>query len=78
MSKLILGTKHFDLLKDAKKRFGVGFHPNTPIFEIGNTIERLYATKYNNKPQTISTILQDNRPDKKIEKFVEKRGVKET
>jgi hypothetical protein len=78
MTKLILGTKHFDLLKDAKKKFGVVFHPNTPIFKIGNTIERLYATKYNNKPQTISTILQDDRQNKKIEKFVEKRGVEET
>ena len=77
MVKLILKTSSFDLMEDVKKKFGVVFHPNTPIFKIGNTIERLYATKYGKKPQTISTILQDNRSDQEGKGNVEKIGSKE-
>jgi len=37
MYKLIFKTPSFDLMEDVKKRFGVEFHPNTPITKIGET-----------------------------------------
>ena len=41
MNKLILKTPSFDLMEDVKKRFGVEFHPNTPITKIGEKLKEM-------------------------------------
>ena len=41
MYKLILKTPSFDLMEDVKKRFGVEFHPNTPISKIGEKLKEM-------------------------------------
>ena len=41
MDKLILKTPSFDLMEDVKKRFGVEFHPNTPITKIGEKLKEM-------------------------------------
>ena len=59
MNKLILKTPSFDLMEDVKKRFGVEFHPNTPITKIG---EKLKEMGYYDKrtTQASATIRQTN------------------
>jgi hypothetical protein len=59
MYKLILKTPSFDLMEDVKKRFGVEFHPNTPITKIG---EKLKEMGYYDKrtTQASATIRQTN------------------
>ena len=59
MDKLILKTPSFDLMEDVKKRFGVEFHPNTPITKIG---EKLKEMGYYDKrtTQASATIRQTN------------------
>ena len=41
MDKLIFKTPSFDLMEDVKKRFGVEFHPNTPITKIGDKLKEM-------------------------------------
>ena len=41
MYKLILKTPSFDLMEDVKKKFGVEFHPNTPISKIGEKLKEM-------------------------------------
>ena len=41
MYKLILKTPSFDLMEDVKNRFGVEFHPNTPITKIGEKLKEM-------------------------------------
>jgi hypothetical protein len=41
MNKLIFGTPSFDLMEDVKKKFGVEFHPNTPITKIGEKLKEM-------------------------------------
>ena len=41
MDKLILKTPSFDSMEDVKKRFGVEFHPNTPITKIGEKLKEM-------------------------------------
>ena len=67
MDKLIFKTPSFDLMEDVKKKFGVVFHPNTPIVEVEKTIERLYATKHHKISKPKSTILQVDRKGKHFE-----------
>ena len=59
MDKLILKTPSFDLMEDVKKKFGVEFHPNTPITKIG---EKLKEMGYYDKrtTQASATIRQTN------------------
>ena len=59
MDKLILKTPSFDLMEDVKKKFGVEFHPNTPISKIG---EKLKEMGYYDKrtTQASATIRQTN------------------
>ena len=59
MDKLIFGTPSFDLMEDVKKRFGVEFHPNTPVTKIG---EKLKEMGYYDKrtTQASATIRQTN------------------
>ena len=59
MNKLIFKTPSFDLMEDVKKKFGVEFHPNTPISKIG---EKLKEMGYYDKrtTQASATIRQTN------------------
>ena len=70
MDKLILKTPSFDLMEDVKKRFGVEFHPNTPIIKIG---EKLKEMGYYDKraTQASATIRQTNTYGKGTVKQVE-------
>ena len=45
MDKLIFKTPSFDLIEDVKKRFGVEFHPNTPIIKIGEKLKEIGYVK---------------------------------
>ena len=45
MDKLIFKTPSFDLMVDVKKRFGVEFHPNTPITKIGDKLKEIGYVK---------------------------------
>ena len=45
MVKVILKTPSFDLMEDVKKRFGVEFHPNTPIIKIGEKLKEIGYVK---------------------------------
>ena len=43
--KIILKTPSFDLMEDVKTRFGVEFHPNTPITKIGDKLKEIGYVK---------------------------------
>ena len=58
MDKLILKTPSFDLMEDVKKRFGVEFHPNTPITKIGEKLKEMGYGK--TITQASATIRQTN------------------
>jgi hypothetical protein len=58
MDKLILKTPSFDLMEDVKKRFGVEFHPNTPITKIGEKLKEMGYGK--TTTQASATIRQTN------------------
>ena len=58
MYKLILKTPSFDLMEDVKKRFGVVFHPNTPISKIGEKLKEMGYGK--TTTQASATIRQTN------------------
>ena len=58
MDKLILKTPSFDLMEDVKKRFGVEFHPNTPIIKIGEKLKEMGYGK--TTTQASATIRQTN------------------
>ena len=45
MDKLIFKTPSFDLMEDVKKKFGVEFHPNTPIIKIGDKLKEIGYVK---------------------------------
>ena len=58
MDKLILKTPSFDSMEDDKKRFGVEFHPNTPITKIGEKLKEMGYGK--TTTQASATIRQTN------------------
>ena len=58
MDKLILKTPSFNLMNDVKKRFGVEFHPNTPIVKIGEKLKEMGYGK--TTTQASATIRQTN------------------
>ena len=69
MYKLIFGTPSFDLMEDVKKRFGVEFHPNTPISKIGEKLKEMGYGK--TITQASTTIRQVNRNGKDFVNKVE-------
>ena len=69
MDKLILKTPSFDLMEDVKKRFGVEFHPNTPITKIGEKLKEIGYVK--DITQASATIRQTNTYGKGTVKQVE-------
>ena len=64
MYKLIFGTPSFDLMEDVKKKFGVEFHPNTPITKIGDKLKEMGYVK--NITKTSTTIRQADSNGKRI------------
>lgn len=75
MDKLIFGTPSFDLMEDVKKRFGVEFHPNTPIIKIGEKLKEMGYGK--TITQASTTIRQVNRKRKNYVDRVEEDTRKE-
>lgn len=75
MDKLILKTPSFDLMEDVKKRFGVEFHPNTPITKIGEKLKEMGYGK--TITQTSATIRQTNTYGKRTVTKVEEATRKE-
>ena len=77
MNKLILKTPSFDLMEDVKKRFGVEFHPNTPITKIGEKLKEIGYVKditqasatirqaNNNRKGTVTKVEEATRKEKK-------------
>ena len=64
MYKLILKTPSFDLMEDVKKRFGVEFHPNTPITKIGEKLKEMGYNYDKRTTQASATIRQENKKRK--------------
>ena len=75
MDKLILKTPSFDLMEDVKKRFGVEFHPNTPITKIGDKLKEIGYVK--NITQASTTIRQTDNNRKESVRKVEEATRKE-
>jgi len=69
MYKLIFKKPSFDLMEDVKKRFGVEFHPNTPIIKIGEKLKEMGYGK--TITQASTTIRQVNRNGKDFVNKVE-------
>tara|TARA_B100000989_G_C19343332_1_gene385923 strand:- start:10 stop:282 length:273 start_codon:yes stop_codon:yes gene_type:complete len=75
MDKLILKTPSFDLMEDVKKRFGVVFHPNTPIIKIGDKLKEIGYVK--NITQASTAIRQTDNHRKESVRKVEEATRKE-
>ena len=75
MDKLIFGTPSFDLMEDVKKKFGVEFHPNTPIIKIGDKLKEIGYVK--NITQASTTIRQTDNNRKESVRKVEEATRKE-
>tara|TARA_R100000152_G_C6615403_1_gene67876 strand:+ start:285 stop:560 length:276 start_codon:yes stop_codon:yes gene_type:complete len=76
MNKLIFKTPSFDLMEDVKKKFGVEFHPNTPISKIGETLKEMgYYDKRTTQAST--AIRQTNSNGKESVRKVEEATRKE-
>ena len=69
MNKLILKTPSFDLMEDVKKKFGVVFHPNTPIVKIRDKLKEIGYVK--NITQASTAIRQTNSNGKESVRKVE-------
>ena len=75
MYKLIVKTPSFDLMKDVKKKFGVEFHPNTPIIKIGDKLKEIGYVK--NITQASTAIRQTDNHRKESVRKVEEATRKE-
>ena len=75
MDKLIFKTPSFDLMEDVKKRFGVQFHPNTPIIKIGDKLKEIGYVK--NITQASTAIRQTDNHRKESVRKVEEATRKE-
>ena len=75
MYKLILKTPSFDLMQDVKKRFGMEFHPNTPITKIGEKLKEIGYVK--NITQASTAIRQTDNDRKESVRKVEEATRKE-
>jgi hypothetical protein len=74
MDKLILKTPSFDLMEDVKKRFGVEFHPNTPIIKIGDKLKEIGYVKNITQASTAIRQTDNNRKEsvRKVEEATRK------
>ena len=75
MNKLIFKTPSFDLMEDVKKKFGVEFHPNTPITNIGEKLKEMGYGKTTTQAST--AIRQTNNNGKESVRKVEEATRKE-
>ncbi len=75
MDKVIFGTPSFDLMEDVKKKFGVEFHPNTPIIKIGDKLKEMGYGK--TITQASTTIRQTDSNGKESDRKVEEAKRKE-
>ena len=75
MYKLILKTPSFDLMEDVKKKFGVVFHPNTPITKIGDKLKEIGYVK--DITQASTAIRQTDNDRKESVRKVEEASRKE-
>ena len=75
MDRLIFKTPSFDLMEDVKKKFGVEFHPNTPIIKIGEKLKEMGYGK--TITQASTTIRQVNKKRKNYVDRVEEDTRKE-
>ena len=74
MDKLIFKTPSFDLMEDVKKRFGVVFHPNTPIIKIGDKLKEIGYVKNITQASTAIRQTDNNRKEsvRKVEEATRK------
>ena len=74
MYKLIFKTPSFDLMEDVKKRFGVVFHPNTPIIKIGDKLKEIGYVKDITQASTAIRQTDNNRKEsvRKVEEATRK------
>ena len=74
MDKLIFGTPSFDLMEDVKKKFGVEFHPNTPIIKIGDKLKEIGYVKNITQASTAIRQTDNNRKEsvRKVEEATRK------
>ena len=74
MDKLIFKTPSFDLMEDVKKRFGVEFHPNTPITKIGDKLKEIGYVKNITQASTAIRQTDNNRKEsvRKVEEATRK------
>ena len=77
MNKLILKTPSFDLMEDVKKKFGVEFHPNTPITKIGEKLKEMGYNYDKRTTQASTAIRQTNSDGKESLRKVEEATRKE-
>ena len=75
MYKLIFKKPSFDLMEDVKKKFGVVFHPNTPITKIGDKLKEIGYVK--DITQASTTIRQTDNNRKESVRKVEEATRKE-
>ena len=74
MDKLIFKTPSFDLMEDVKKKFGVEFHPNTPITRIGDKLKEIGYVKNITQASTAIRQTDNNRKEsvRKVEEATRK------
>ena len=74
MDKIIFKTPSFDLMEDVKKRFGVEFHPNTPITKIGEKLKEMGYGKTITQASTAIRQTDNNRKEsvRKVEEATRK------
>jgi hypothetical protein len=74
MDKLIFKTPSFDLMEDVKKKFGVEFHPNTPIIKIGDKLKEIGYVKNITQASTAIRQTDNNRKEsvRKVEEATRK------
>ena len=74
MDKLIFKTPSFDLMEDVKKKFGVEFHPNTPITRIGDKLKEIGYVKDITQASTAIRQTDNNRKEsvRKVEEATRK------
>ena len=75
--KLILKTPSFDVMEDVKKKFGVEFHPNTPITKIGEKLKEMGYNYDKRTTQASTAIRQTNSDGKESLRKVEEATRKE-
>ena len=63
MDKLIFKKPSLNLMEDVKKKFGVEFHPNTPITKIGEKLKEMGY--YDKRTTQASTAIRQTDNDRK-------------